>query len=239
MAKDQDKINATAEVVDLEEYAKASKRPPHGCIYRFRVDREFFKTRKLELTGREILVIAGKEPEKWLLNQRIKGNVVSIRLDDIVDLTAPGLERFMTLPNDQTEGELRREFALPESDVELLDAAGYNWECVQDNGKQWLIVHRFPVSEGYAQKEVKVAVLIPPGYPSGPLDMVYVSPALALLNGRPIPATQCVERVCVESFQRWSRHYTSLNPWLPDYNVATHLLLARAWFDRELERKVA
>ena len=34
----------------------------------------------------------------------VGGRTVKIELDQVVDLTAPGVERFMTLPLDQTEG---------------------------------------------------------------------------------------------------------------------------------------
>ena len=229
------------EVIDLEEYAKSGKCPPKGHSYRFRVDREFFKTRKSELTGREILIIAGKpDPENWLLNQKKKGSVDSIGLDEIVDLTTPGIERFMTLPIDQTEGELRREFSLPLGEAELLDEAGLEWECVIDQGRQWLLINRFSIPAGYAQNEARLAILIPSAYPTSPLDMVYVSPSLRLLDDGCIPASQHIETIGGESYQRWSRHYTSANPWKPEYNVLTHILLARHWFTREVAtREVA
>ncbi|MDQ8199372.1 multiubiquitin domain-containing protein [Pelagicoccus enzymogenes] len=228
------------EVIDLEKHAKSGKKLPCGKVYRFRVDAEFFETRETELTGREILARAGKGPDRWLLNQKVRGSVLTVGPDDVVDLTTPGLERFMTLPIDQIEGELRKEFALPEDDVDQLDANGFEWETVAGvRGQRWLLIHRFPISEGYRQKEVSVAIAIPPGYPSGQLDMVWVSPALELESGGKIPATQHSEVIDGKRFQRWSRHYTGANPWKPDYNVVTHLLLARAWFARELERSAA
>lgn len=94
------------DIIDLEQYAKAGKTPPKGKTYRFRVDSQIVTTKKEQLTGREILVLAGKNPvEKFQLNQRLRGGIVKkVNYDEIVDLTGPGVERFMTLPLDQTEG---------------------------------------------------------------------------------------------------------------------------------------
>jgi hypothetical protein len=93
--------------IDIEEYAKAGKPvPPHAHRYRFRVDRDYFTTTKHKLPGREILIIAGKiPPERFALRQRHHGGqVTSVGLEDTVDLTTPGIERFTTIPRDQTEG---------------------------------------------------------------------------------------------------------------------------------------
>jgi len=94
------------EIIDLELYAKEGKTPPKGKKYRIRVDNQKYVTDKEEFTGREILTLAGKVPvERFQLNQKFKGGVVKkIDYDEKVDLTAKGVERFMTVPLDQTEG---------------------------------------------------------------------------------------------------------------------------------------
>jgi hypothetical protein len=44
-------------------------------------------------------------PERYRLDQKLRdGTIKKIELNDVVDLTLPGLERFMTIPLDQTEG---------------------------------------------------------------------------------------------------------------------------------------
>jgi hypothetical protein len=70
------------------------------------VDRERFVVEKPKHTGREILTLAGKvPPERFLLTQKhAGGRAEKIDMDEVVDLRAPGVERFMTLPKDQTEG---------------------------------------------------------------------------------------------------------------------------------------
>lgn len=94
------------EIIDLELFAKEGKTPPKGKKYRIRIDNEKYVTDKDELTGREILTLAGKSPiERFQLNQKLKGGAVKkVGYDEKVDLTAKGVERFMTVPLDQTEG---------------------------------------------------------------------------------------------------------------------------------------
>ena len=58
------------------------------------------------MTGRELLTLAGKcPPDQWMISQKLcGGKVEEIGLDEKADFTTPGVERFMTLPLDQTEG---------------------------------------------------------------------------------------------------------------------------------------
>ena len=94
------------EEVDVEATAGVGQRRPRARRYRIRIDRERFVVEVPEMTGREILQLAGRcPPEAWMLSQRFcGGKVVPVELDDVVDFRAPGVERFMTLPKDQTEG---------------------------------------------------------------------------------------------------------------------------------------
>jgi hypothetical protein len=92
--------------IDIEEYAKRGERPPPAHRYRIRIDRDKFVVATPHPTGRELLTVAGKAPpERFSLTQKLRGGAVRpVGLDEAVDLTQPGVERFMTLPLDQTEG---------------------------------------------------------------------------------------------------------------------------------------
>lgn len=94
------------EYIDIEELAKAGKIPPKGKKYLIRVDKANYKVNVESLTGRQILELAEKVPvERFQLNQKLHGGVVKkVGYDEIVDFTTPGIERFMTIPLDQTEG---------------------------------------------------------------------------------------------------------------------------------------
>jgi hypothetical protein len=100
---------AAAEVdeLDIEEFAKLhGGNPPEAKRYRIRIDRDKYTVEVPEMTGRQILELAKKlPPEQWILNQKLKGgHVKAIDLAAVVDFREPGIERFMTLPKDQTEG---------------------------------------------------------------------------------------------------------------------------------------
>ena len=92
--------------IDLESFAKEGRRPPEGKPFRIRIDREHYLVNEPCKTGRELLQLAGKTPpEQWMVSQKLHGGQVKeIGLDDKADFTTPGVERFMTLPLDQTEG---------------------------------------------------------------------------------------------------------------------------------------
>ena len=93
------------ELVDIEEYAKRGEKPPRAHQYKFRVDDLYYTTSKAELTGREILAFAGKTPEAYHLRERLgHGRVVAIGPDELVDLRGHGVERFMTIPRENTDG---------------------------------------------------------------------------------------------------------------------------------------
>lgn len=101
-----EKSKSVEEYIDIEEYAKAGKTPPKGKKYLIRVDRANYKVDKSSMSGKEILELAGKTPiHKYQLNQKVHGGAVKkIEYDEKVDCTTPGIERFMTIPLDQTEG---------------------------------------------------------------------------------------------------------------------------------------
>lgn len=74
--------------------------------YNIVVDRQQFRVRQECMTGKEILILAGKNPpERFQLNQRFKGGkVVKVGYEQKVCFSDPGIEKFMTIPLDQTEG---------------------------------------------------------------------------------------------------------------------------------------
>lgn len=94
------------ELVDVEEYSNAGRPLPRTAKYRIRIDSTRYEVTTPTLTGRQLLDLAGKQPvERFAVYQKRRGGGTErIALDKTVDLRAPGLERFVTLPLDQTEG---------------------------------------------------------------------------------------------------------------------------------------
>ena len=96
------------QVIDIETFAKEGKEIPTGpkIRYQIRIDGERYLIEKRHPTGRELLIKAGKTPpEGYRLDQKLRGGATKeIKLDQEVDLAAPGVERFITIPRDPTEG---------------------------------------------------------------------------------------------------------------------------------------
>ena len=93
------------ELIDLEEWAKAGKKPKPAKVYRIRIDKEKKDVSVPSMTGREILALVGKTPEKHLLSEKFHGGVVEpVKADQVVRFDRPGVERFQTLALDPTEG---------------------------------------------------------------------------------------------------------------------------------------
>ena len=126
---------------------------------------------------------------------------------------------------------LRRQFPLPEEDQEMLDCNGRPWETIVSS-QRWLILHNVPVPPGYNVSEVSLAIAINPSYPQAALDMVCVSPALAMQSGRAIQNLMAMI-VDGQQWQCWSRHY----PWRAGVDcLETHLGRIEHWFEKELQR---
>jgi hypothetical protein len=128
----------------------------------------------------------------------------------------------------------RKQFHLPEEDVEFLDSNSFHWEAIANQGN-WLIIHNHPVPIGYNVTFAQVAIMIPSNYPASQIDMAYFFPHLQKLNGKGITATS-PQMIDNRNFQRWSRHRQP-NEWRPgEDNVMTHLLLVNNWLEKDLKR---
>lgn len=128
---------------------------------------------------------------------------------------------------------MRRDFKLPEEDEDFLNSSGYFWEAINDQNMQWIIIHDFPVCDGYNLTKVKVAIKIETGYPRSALDMAYFLPHLQRNDSRPINAIT-IQNIAGEVYQRWSRHRTTVNPWIVGVDcIATHLGYISSWFEAE------
>ena len=94
------------EIVDLEEYAKTGRKPPKSKRYRIRIDKNHYVVEVSAMTGRELLNLAGKTPAtNFMISQKLQGGEAKkLGYDEKADFTQPGVERFMTLPLDQTDG---------------------------------------------------------------------------------------------------------------------------------------
>lgn len=99
--------NERDEIINIEVYAKEGKDTPFGkkIKYRVKIDDKYYIVDHRYPTGRELLQAAGMNPTGYRLDQKLRhGETRKIELEDKVDLAQPGVERFMTIPLDTTEG---------------------------------------------------------------------------------------------------------------------------------------
>lgn len=208
--------------------------------YKVQIDKSVFDLGNPTPTGRDLLKVAGKAPaEQFAIYEKPQGGGQPIRigLDQQVDLRKPGIERFVTLPLDQTEGlSSRRQFSLPADDTTWLESSGLNYELVSEGGLLRVVIYDLPIPAGYQLSKVDANVRIEPGYPDAQIDMVYFYPKLRRNDGRTIAAI-CDDPFDGKAWQRWSRHRTPANPWRPGIdNLSTHFALVESWLLRELNK---
>jgi hypothetical protein len=94
------------DIVDLQEYARLGKQPPLSRGYRIRINGDPFVVHEPEITGRQVLTLAGLLPvENYTLRVKIVGEKPrKVELDEKINLRHHGVEKFKALPKDQTEG---------------------------------------------------------------------------------------------------------------------------------------
>jgi hypothetical protein len=235
-------VSYEVEIIDIHEHCQNDQPVPEGCRYRILIDREPYVVEEECLTGKEILLLTNKTPpDRFQLRQKFKnGRVVTIKNDQKVSFTEPGIEKFKTIPLDQTEGEailLRREFELLEEDEAYLSKLELPWEAAKLANQNWLLVHDYPVVDGYNVKTATMAIRMIGGYPTSGLDMVYFYPALSRIDQESIGALTGYP-LDGKTFQQWSRHRTGTNPWRADIdNLSTHIPLADFWLSNEFVKR--
>lgn len=226
-------------IVDLEAYFAAQRPVPKGSKYRIRIDKHHYTVHAHEMTGRQILALAGKTPDKYLLRQKLHHGVEPVGPDQMVDFTAHGVERFMTIPNEVTEGEpaqQRIQFNMLPADASYLNSLGLRWEAVSDGGVQAVVIYEWPLPAGYSVARADVHVRFTALYPDAQIDMAYFSPPLARADAKPVGGLS----ICPfdgRHWQQWSRHRTAASAWrVGEDDLSTHMSLVRDWLDAELRK---
>ena len=101
----EEEIEVLDEIIDLEQWAKANKKPRRAKGYRIRIDKEYKVVEVDSMTGRQILALVGKTPETYLLSEKFRGGRVEpVSADQVVEFHRHEIERFQTLARDATEG---------------------------------------------------------------------------------------------------------------------------------------
>lgn len=206
--------------------------------YKIKIGKEKYEVESSDITGSGILALTGKPHERSIIYQKLKGGGRAVvALDEIVDLTEPGREKFVIIPCDQTEGYVGRvDFSLPAADVEFLNTLGCRWETVLEGNIRRIVIYDYPVPNGYTTDVNNINLRIGMNYPDEQIDMAYFYPAIQRPDGIAIPAI-AEDSFNGKKWQRWSRHRTPQNPWLPgEDDISTHLVCVNQWLIKELEK---
>ncbi len=94
------------EEIELEAWVRqhGAAQPPLAKSYVVRIDDQSYKVHDPLITGTQLLDEASKRPvDEYLIFQLVHGGQLEeIRLDETVDLRAPGVERFITWRSDRS-----------------------------------------------------------------------------------------------------------------------------------------
>lgn len=93
------------EIIDVAEHHKNGKPVPAGKSYKIIIDKESYILHTPIVTGRQLLELAKKLPvERFAIYLKEGRERTRIQLDEKIDISDRKVERFVTLPLDQTEG---------------------------------------------------------------------------------------------------------------------------------------
>lgn len=228
------KPTSTESLVDLEAWSQDHRHdPPPVCQrYRIRVDRQQFVVSDSAMTGEDILALAGKVTEEWVLAQKFRGGRREvIQPGELVDFRTPGIERFETVERQVQAGAPT--FPLSDDDHEYLESLGLRWESIVEARARGVVIHDFPVPPKFRPDKTDLMIQVPPNYPTAPLDMFWCSPPLHRVDKQPIPQL-AQQSFAGRSWQRWSRHRSGAVRWRPGIdNLATHIVLVQAVLEAE------
>jgi len=231
--------------IEIEEFACSTRPVPKGRRYRIRVDRGHFVVDS-PIVGRDVLALVGKSPNQWdlILKLRPRGQRV-IGPDEPVDLTEPGVERFVTMKRQVTDGEevpLRRQVTLRAADTDFLESLGGGWEALREGNTTRVLIpgvdlpRGLRASTGAWEGPVWMALTLPGTYPDTQIDMAAFFPPLAREDQRPIPSVSNL-RVDGRIWQQWSRHRPDPKSWRSEVDgIDTHVAFVLSWLDREVSR---
>jgi hypothetical protein len=180
--------------------------------FKFTIDDRQMEWGKPSISGKILKVLAGVPTDTYdvYLEVRGGGQDVLIRDTDLIDLSKPGIERFITLIRDTTEGLA----ALPEADQRYLDLHGFAVEVVSDGPHTGVVLKQMQLPQGkFNHPAADVLVILPPGYPDVAPDMFFCDPWLTLVSAGRYPTRADQPHAFMgRNWQRWSRHNNNWRP---------------------------
>lgn len=172
--------------------------------FNFTVEERQMSWGKNLISGKALRNLAGVD-ERYTIYLEVRGGHDRPIADtDLVDLSGKGIERFITVIRETTEGLT----ALPSADRRFLEDNGLTYEIIGEAGSSGVIIKDFPLPPGKFDRDtVDVMIQLPAGYPDASVDMFYTTPWIKLKAGGRYPNCADVAHQFVgTNWQRWSRH---------------------------------
>jgi len=131
--------------------------------------------------------------------------------------------------------DLRRDFDLPEEDVQFLNSLNLTWEAIKEGNARAVILCGFPMSQLFQPTEVNLKIKIPNDYTSGAaLDMFFTDVPVTRADGAAIKALTESAVFNAKKWWQWSRHYPKDTKWRPGTdNLGTHICFVQHVLDEE------
>jgi hypothetical protein len=164
------------------------------------------------IKGRTLKKLAGVKADAYQVYLEVRGGQDRlIRDDEDADLSQKGVESFITVIRDTTEGE---ELVLPENDRRYLEERGISYELSKSGKHIGVIFKAKEVPEKkFDHQGTDVLVLLPDAYPDAPPDMFFCDPWLKLsADGRYPTKADVAHEFGGRRWQRWSRHNSAWRP---------------------------
>ncbi|MBZ9731184.1 multiubiquitin domain-containing protein [Salegentibacter sp. JZCK2] len=227
------------EIIDIHDCYCKGVNPVITYKYLIKINKDKYEVEQETITGKEIIVLAGESPDKNGVRMFTKSGKKMLGLDESVDLTKSGVERFVIVPLDCTEG-----FAIAEpfkqftaEDISYIKSYTTQVDFIEKGQTCWVVFRQFKLPDGYNVAEADMAILIPKNYPLGRLDMFYFNPALSRKDAKPIGALTSTT-LEGKNYQRWSRHRTVANKWDPEVdNLESQVMLAKSCLESEFKKR--
>lgn len=198
-------------------------------VFKFKIDDKDLEWPRACISGFVLRKLADLQAN-YNLWQEIPGQQDrKIADSDVINLDAKGVERFISLIDQTTEGD-----TLPSFDQAFLADHGYQFDVFQESGKTGIILKSLELPEGKFNVDVAdILVLLPAGYPDCAPDMFYASPHLTLASGQAPKACSTQLTYTGRVWQRWSRHNNAWRPGIDGLRtmvarIKTALVEARA-----------
>ena len=134
---------------------------------------------------------------------------------------------------------LRKDFDLPEEDIQFLESLNLKWEAVQDGNARAVILYGFLMPQPFQPTEVNLMIKMPNDYTSGAaLDMFFTDAAIIRADGIAIKALTESAAFHGKKWWQWSRHYPKGTKWRPGTdNLGTHISFVQHVLDEESRGK--